>query len=152
MATKSKYPAKIISNIAEETGMGMVCFLNPDTLETESVPGPSYGSYECEEFDEYYQEVYSKVKSWQSCVRIEPMEANESFKIMERFIQNQMPDNDSTKGVLWKIISGRKPFMKFKRFIEASDYRQEWFDFRQKELERLVADYLDSLDIDVTAR
>ena len=46
MEEYSKYPVEVISGIAEETGMGMVCFLNPDTLETESVPGASYGSYE----------------------------------------------------------------------------------------------------------
>ena len=43
MEEYSKYPVEVISGIAEETGMGMVCFLNPDTLETESVPGASYG-------------------------------------------------------------------------------------------------------------
>ena len=53
MEEYSKYPVEVISGIAEETGMGMVCFLNPDTLETESVPGASYGSYECGDFDKY---------------------------------------------------------------------------------------------------
>lgn len=43
MAEYSKYPVKVISSIAEEMGMGMVCFLNPDTLETESMPEVSYG-------------------------------------------------------------------------------------------------------------
>ena len=62
MEEYSKYPVEVISGIAEETGMGMVCFLNPDTLETESVPGASYGSYECGDFDKYYQEVYRKVE------------------------------------------------------------------------------------------
>lgn len=63
MEEYSKYPVDIISDIAEETGMGMVCFLNLDTLETESVPGASYGSYKCGDFDEYYQEVYRKVET-----------------------------------------------------------------------------------------
>lgn len=34
-----------IRGIAEELDMGMVCFFNPDTLEMESVPGASYGSF-----------------------------------------------------------------------------------------------------------
>ena len=74
MEEYSKYPVEVISGIAEETGMGMVCFLNPDTLETESVPGASYGSYECGDFDKYYQEVYRKVERWENCVRIDPPE------------------------------------------------------------------------------
>ena len=47
MEEYSKYPVEVISDIAEETGMGMVCLLNPETLETERVPGASYGSDEC---------------------------------------------------------------------------------------------------------
>ena len=147
MAEYSEHPTGIISEIAEETGMGMVCFLNPDTFEVESVPGSSYDSYECGDFDEYYREVYRKVDGWQNCIRIEPMETGESFRIMERFIQDRIPEGDSIKGVLLKAVSGRKPFMRFKRIIEESGYRREWFDFRQRELERYVTDCLGSLGI-----
>lgn len=97
MEEYSKYPIDIISDIAEETGMGMVCFLNLDTLETESVPGASYGSYECGDFDEYYQEVYRKVERWENCVRIDPPEPGESFGIVERFIQDCIPDDAGIK-------------------------------------------------------
>ncbi|MFR0791450.1 MAG: hypothetical protein ACLSIB_00380 [Parabacteroides merdae] len=97
MEEYSKYPVEVISGIAEETGMGMVCFLNPDTLETESVPGASYGSYECGDFDKYYQEVYRKVERWENCVRIDPPEPGESFGIMERFIRDCIPDDAGIK-------------------------------------------------------
>ncbi len=40
----SQYPAELIKNIAEEIDCGFVCFLNTDTLETESIPGESYPS------------------------------------------------------------------------------------------------------------
>jgi hypothetical protein len=149
MKVYSKYPKRLIGSIAEETGMGMVCFLNPDTLEIESVPGMSYGSYEFGDLDECYQEVYKKVNHWKNCVRIEPPEAGTSFKIMERFIQDCIPDSDNIKGHLWKAISGRKPFMKFKLLIEKSCYRQAWFDFKQAQLELFVADLLDDPDISV---
>ncbi len=152
MAEYSKYPIKVISGIAEETGMGMVCFLNPDTLETESVPGAAYGSYECGDFDEYYQEVYRKVERWENCVRIDPPEPGESFGIMERFIRDCIPDDAGIKGRLWEAVSGRKPFRNFKYVIDGSEYRQKWFDFRRGQLERLVADYLNSLDIDASAK
>lgn len=151
MAEYSKYPIKVISGIAEETGMGMVCFLNPDTLETESVPGAAYGSYECGDFDEYYQEVYRKVERWENCVRIDPPEPRESFGIIERFIRDCIPDDAGIKGRLWEAVSGRKPFRNFKYVIDGSEYRQKWFDFRRVQLERLVADYLNSLDIDAPA-
>ena len=140
MAKYSKYPIKVISGIAEETGMGMVCFLNPDTLETESVPGAAYDSYECGDFDEYYQEVYRKVERWENCVRIDPPEPRESFGIIERFIRDCIPDDAGIKGRLWEAVSGRKPFRNFKYVIDGSEYRQKWFDFRRVQLEQLVAD------------
>lgn len=152
MAEYSKYPAEVIGSIAEETGMGMVCFLNPDTLETESVPGASYGSYECGDFEGYYQEVYRKVDGWRNCIRIDPPEPGESFRIMERFIRDCIPDDAGIKGRLWKAVSGRKPFRNFKNVIDGSGYRQEWFDFRQVQLEQLVKDCLNSPDIDGPAK
>ena len=150
MEEYSKYPVDIISDIAEETGMGMVCFLNLDTLETESVPGASYGSYECGDFDEYYQEVYRK-EHWENCVRIDPPKPGESFGIVERFILDCIPDDAGIKKRLWKAVSERKPFRNFKYVIDGSEYRQKWFDFRRIQLERLVTDYLNSLDIDALA-
>jgi len=129
----------------------MVCFLNPDTLETESVPGAAYDSYECGDFDEYYQEVYRKVERWENCVRIDPPEPRESFGIIERFIRDCIPDDAGIKGRLWEAVSGRKPFRNFKYVIDGSEYRQKWFDFRRVQLEQLVADYLNSLDIDAPA-
>lgn len=38
-----------------------------------------------------------------------------------------------------------------KYVIDGSEYRQKWFDFRRIQLERLVTDYLNSLDIDALA-
>lgn len=130
MEEYSKYPVEVISGIAEETGMGMVCFLNPDTLETESVPGASYGSYECGDFDKYYQEVYRKVERWEKRVRIDPPEPGESFGIMERFIRDCIPDDAGIKERLRKAVSGRKPFRNFKYVIDGSEYRQKYQIFQ----------------------
>ena len=46
MAETFKDMETAVRAIVVELDMGMVCFLNSDTLEMESVPGPSYGSYE----------------------------------------------------------------------------------------------------------
>ena len=116
-----------------------------------SVPGAAYDSYECGDFDEYYQEVYRKVERWENCVRIDPPEPGESFGIIERFIRDCIPDDAGIKGRLWEAVSERKPFRNFKYVIDGSEYRQKWFDFRRVQLERLVADYLNSLDIDAPA-
>ncbi len=80
MEEYSKYPVEVISGIAEETGMGMVCFLNPTLWKPKACREHSYGSYECGDFDKYYQEVYRKVERWENCVRIDPPEPGESFE------------------------------------------------------------------------
>ena len=92
------------------------------------------------------------MERWENCVRIDPPELGESFGIMERFIRDCIPDDAGIKERLRKAVSGRKPFRNFKYVIDGSEYRQKWFDFRQGQLERLVADYLNSLDIDASAK
>ena len=82
----------------------------------------------------------------------DPPEPGESFGIMERFIRDCIPDDAGIKERLRKAVSERKPFRNFKYVIDGSEYRQKWFDFRRGQLERLVADYLNSLDIDASAK
>ena len=51
MMVLSKYPKELIKSIAEEIDMGMICFLNTDTLEVESVLGESYNA--CDDFEDF---------------------------------------------------------------------------------------------------
>jgi hypothetical protein len=139
MMNFSKYPKELIKSIAEEIDMGMICFLNTDTLEIESVLGESYNAYED---DDLYQEIYDKIDNWANLIRIEPPQSWESFKIMEDFIETCIPDDDSVKKRLWDAISKRKPFQNFKFIIDDSRYRQCWFDFKQSKLEQFVLEQL----------
>lgn len=95
MMVLSKYPKELIKSIAEEIDMGMICFLNTDTLEVESVLGESYNA--CDDFEDFYQEVYDKVDNWVNVIRIEPPQSWQSFKIMEDFIETCISDDDSVK-------------------------------------------------------
>lgn len=138
----SKYPKELIRSIAEEIDMGMICFLNTDTLEVESVLGESYNAYGDDDFKDFYQEVYDKVDNWVNLIRIEPPQSWQSFKIMEDFIETCISDDDSVKKYLWDAISKKKPFQSFKFIIDDSQYRQCWFDFKQAKLERFVLEQL----------
>lgn len=138
----SKYPKGLIKSIAEEIDMGMICFLNTDTLEVKSVLGESYNAFEEEDFNDFYQEVYDKVDNWVNLIRIEPPQSWQSFKIMEDFIETCISDDDSIKKHLWDAISKRKPFQNFKFIIDDSQYRQCWFDFKQSKLEQFVLEQL----------
>ena len=37
------------------------------------------------------------------------------------------------------ILENKKPFQNFKNKIDQSHFRQDWFDFKQKEIEKKVA-------------
>lgn len=137
-----KYPKEIITSIAQEIDMGMICFLNTDTMEFDSVLGESYDTYWVSDYNDLYREVYDKVDSWEHSVRIEPPGSRQSFNIMERFIENCIPDNDTTKIRLWNAISKRKPFQNFKFVIDNSKYRQRWFEFKQLQMEQFVLNQL----------
>lgn len=97
----SKYPKELIRSIAEEIDIGMICFLNTDTLEVESVLGESYNAYGDDDFKDFYQEVYDKIDDWVNLIRIEPPQSWLSFKIIEDFIETCISDDDSVKNHLW---------------------------------------------------
>lgn len=137
-----KYPKEIITNIAQKIDMGMICFLNTDTMEFDSVLGESYDAYWTGDHNDLYREVYDKVDGWEHSIRIEPPESRQSFNIMERFIEDCIPDNDTIKSRLWDAISRCKPFQNFKFIIDNSKYRQRWFDFKQSQLEQFVLEQL----------
>ncbi|WP_417874869.1 UPF0158 family protein [Xanthomarina gelatinilytica] len=73
-------------------------------------------------------------------IKVEFLEGFESFKIMERFV-NQIPENQ-LKLDLEKALHNKKPFQNFKYSIETSDFRNLWFEFKQNELEKIVMDKL----------
>lgn len=129
------YPQEIISNIAREIDMDMICYLNTDSMELDSVLGSSYDAYAGGDYDDMYKQVYDKVNTWEHCICIEPLQSWESFKIMERFIQEGIPANNELKDTLVKAISRRHPFGNFKFLIEGSSFRQDWFEFKQQQLE-----------------
>lgn len=106
---------------------GMTCFYHEPTGEIESHPDVD-GLY----FDpEPWQDVIDKVENdWGNYIRFEPMNSHEGFRVMENFAHS-LTDIYFKNKVLDQL-SGRKPFQKFKRLIDSSDYRQKWFDFKKE--------------------
>lgn len=143
MGARAGYPEQTICNVAQEISAGMVCYLNLDTLETESVMGESYNVYWDDDFSEYYQKTEKILEGWKRYIRFTPPEPWESFKIMEDFVGICVPDSDKLKERLWNALSGKKPFRNFKYLIEGSGYRQIWFEYRQSRLEEMVRSNLE---------
>lgn len=138
---------KLVHDVAENIDCGLVCFINPETLEVEEIPkemvdGLSYFSInpEFEDEDEEDEEDEDEQKflheDWKNCITVEPRESSESFKIMERFVDEV--NDKSLKNKLVNALNNRKPFANFKNIVESSNYRKEWFAFKQHQLEIMV--------------
>ena len=55
---------------------------------------------------------------------------------MEKFVDQL--DNSKFRERLVYALNNRKPFANFKQIIDNSESRQDWFDFKDKELQEYV--------------
>jgi len=125
-----------INEIAQMLDCGLNAYINRETLEMDFIP-------DMDRLDEteLWEEHYIKVtEEWNSFV-IEPMQSWDSFKIMEKFV-DEIPDEILQQNLI-KILSRKSPFANFKAEIDDSDYRQQWFDFKQKMYEEYVMTQLE---------
>ncbi|HUH51162.1 MAG TPA: UPF0158 family protein [Flavobacterium sp.] len=126
----------IIKEIAQELDCGNDCYYNPKTNELITIP--NFGEMlDEDEFRESFGAELKKVKKNKAdFIKIEVLESFESFRIMERFI-TQIAD-EQFQAELEIILERKKPFQNFKNTIDNSDYRQNWLDFKQNALEKIV--------------
>ena len=137
-----KPKSDIIKEIAQELDCGFDCYYNSKTDEIIAIPSFSQFSDE-EDFKEAFRESLEKIEKHQTdFIKFEVLESFESFKIMERFVEH-LPDHN-LKSELINILENKKPFQTFKHKIDRSDFRQNWFDFKQSELEKIVETQLDN--------
>ena len=139
----SGLPEETVREIAEMLDCGHVCYLNPDTNETVFIPNPASWEY-FEEPDMVTKEL-EKVDSWERRIKLDPPESFESFQFMESFI-DELPENESIlRNKLISALSHSHPFARFKAVIDNCPYRQEWFDHKQRCLEKYVRDEISTL-------
>jgi hypothetical protein len=131
----------IVKNIAQELDSGFECYYNFKTDEIVAIPNLSQFSDE-EDFKEVFSDSLDKVEKHKAdFIKIETLESFESFKIMEGFV-GQLCDQ-KLQSELENALANKKPFQNFKHLIDHSDYRQDWFDFKQNELEKRVENELE---------
>jgi serine kinase of HPr protein (carbohydrate metabolism regulator) len=130
----------IIREIAQELDCGNECYYNLKTNEIIAIPDFSQVSDE-EEFKEIFRTDLEKVKRKKTgFIKIEIPESFQSFKIMERFVEQLNDQNFRSE--LQDVLRNKKPFRIFKNKIDQSEFRQFWFDFKQRELEKTVENQL----------
>jgi len=128
--------SKIFKEIAENLDYGNDCYYNLKTKEIIAIPSfPE--TFDEDEFRALFKIDLGRINEQNSDLfKIEILKSSESFKIMERFI-DQLTE-PQLKSKLKSTLTKVKPFQNFKYFIDNSEHRQKWFDFKQNELEKIV--------------
>ncbi len=118
---------KHIKEIAELLDCGELCFFHKPTGTIEHYPDPDNPYVELEEWQETLDKIDADSENYQ---RFEKMNSQQGFRVMESFANALADDSFRTK--LLEQLSQHKPFSKFKFAIDNSDYRQNWFDFKEQ--------------------
>ena len=152
-----KLSKKQVAEIADSINAGFVCYVNAETgeyidmmnsnalsdygisWEEEDDEGPDGFNQEWEK--ELYDNVKSdmaKIDSWEHSIKIEKPESHESFEIMERFVDEIIPEG-KLKSDFERALSRSHPFRNFNNIVHNCKYREEWFAFKQNALEEYVS-------------
>ncbi len=132
-----KSDQNIINNIAQELDCGSDCYYNPETKELICIPSADLRMGDEDYYEEIFKDDFEKIeRQKKNLIKIEVLKSFESFKIMENF-KNEIKD-DLFKEKLNEALTNRKPFQNFKYLIDNSEYRESWFAFKQKEIEKIV--------------
>lgn len=78
---------------------------------------------------------------------VEPISSRDGFRIMETFVESLPEGGD--RHLLIKALSWKKPFSNFKSALaDMGAIRKQWFDFQDKELRKLAAEWLEREKLD----
>lgn len=131
-----KYEA-LVHMIAEAISTGSICHLSLDTLEVEDYDS----KIDPEDWEAVTGEKFEfKYLHWKNVLTFEPFESSDAFRLMEDFAAQV--ENIKVQNILIDILNRRKPFGHFNSFIHNSNYREEWFVFRDKFYEKHVRELL----------
>ncbi len=70
----------------------------------------------------------------------------DEYKMMEDFCGEQTQE---VQNVLNKILNGKRPFRKFKDKLFELDIRDEWFEFKREQLEKVAIDWCEMNNISI---
>lgn len=139
----------VVNEIAQYMDLGMVCYLNPETVELSFIPQELFYDIERSDDVEEVKQQLDDLHGWQTVdfldwdnpIEFSPFPSHQSFRIREKFAHN-LPDDEKIRPRLIDALRNRKPFANFGRIINNSDLREDWFKFKQQYLDNIVAEEL----------
>ena len=116
-----------IKEMAELLGCGQICYFHSPSGRIEHHADPDN-----EYFDPgAWQGNIDRIEAdWENYQRFEKMDSRQSFRVMEDFAETVTEIGFRSR--LLGLLSGPRPFSKFKRAIDSSRYRQDWFAFKER--------------------
>lgn len=144
----------LLNDVGQSLGMGMICYINPDTLEVISIPENVTLEYFLDDDQEpgdekdpvpyddnpFHEDLKRIQREWTGTIVIEPPQSFESFKFMEGFVY--LVSDSRLRNLLSRALQGRKPFRSFNGAIHDSEWLDKWYAYRQKCLELYAAGHL----------
>jgi hypothetical protein len=133
-----------ITELADNLDSGLRCFVHKETKVIVTTPDSLNDPLsDSELWDDANEEIE---KNFDSYVEIEKMDSNESFRLMQNFIDTI--EDERLRDKLDQALSGPKPFRNFKFEVNNSGpYRLKWFDFKKQQLIEWVKDQLTVNDL-----
>ena len=143
----------LLNDVGQYLGMGMVCYINPDSLEVISIPESITLEYFLDDDQEsdkedpvpynenpFHEDLRRIQREWTDTIVIEPPQSFESFRFMEGFVD--LVSDSKLQDSLARALHGRKPFRNFNSVIHDSEWLDKWYAYRQKCLELYAASHL----------
>ena len=128
-----KFTSKQIHEMADDISSGMNVYINPTTFETSAI----FDLDSLEGDSEFWKEELDKILTeWEGYIIIHKMETRRSFQIMVDFLEEI--DDKKLKERLIQGLNRKGPFGNFNFEVGNSDYKQQWFEFRQMKYEQYV--------------
>jgi hypothetical protein len=129
-----------IKNIAQELDCGVTCYVHKLSKAVISIPTDEdhLSDFDDDAWKSERKEIKKNIKKY---IEIPTMSSSEAFEVMRDFAEQV--DDPILQDKLEQALEGRKPFANFKIQIDNSgDYRQRWFDFKEKRLIEYVEENL----------
>jgi hypothetical protein len=132
---------KQVFDISQELQCGMKVFVNTDTLEYTSVLDMD----DMDDFGFWDEELEKIENTWKRFITIEKMSSRKGFQIMEGFV-DELGDGYFKENLI-KILNRKSPFANFKAEVESSEFREQWFAFRNAAYVEYVEEELEMNDV-----
>ena len=128
---------KFYREVGEAMSMGdSRCFINIETLKVDIHASEEY--FDSNDMEDSAEEATNNPKK---ILLLKPISSRDAFETMEAFINTVK--NKYLQNRLMQAIDQKKPFANFKKIIDNSIERQNWFDFRDKAYAEIAKEWLE---------